>query len=91
MARDLISDPAELSPTTAWSETRWAYAPEESLVDHRSKARICVATLLPFVDGRPDWDGFERSVRWMLQSGEHYGVELVVVLNADTGYICDLS
>ncbi len=91
MPADLISDPVELSPATTWAETQWAYTPEESLVDHRGKARICVATLLPFVDGRPDWGGFERSVRWMLQCGQHYGVELVFVLNADTGYIFDLS
>lgn len=91
MAVDLISDPADLSPSTAWAETKWAYTPEEALVDHRRKARVCVATLLPFVNGQPDWEGFERSVRWMLQCGEHYGVELVFVLNADTGYIFELS
>lgn len=91
MASELISDPAELSPSTPWSETKWAYTPEEELVDHRSKARICVATLLPFVKGQPDWDGFERSVRWMLKCGEYFGVDLVFVLNADTGYIFNLS
>lgn len=89
--KELINDPNELSPATTWAETKWAFTSEESLIDHRSKARICVATLLPFVDGQPDWEGFERSVRWMLQCGEHYGVELVFVLNADTGFIFNLS
>jgi len=27
----------------------------------------------------------------MLQAAEHYGVEMALVLNADTGYIFDLS
>ncbi|MEM7603504.1 MAG: hypothetical protein AAF357_19090, partial [Verrucomicrobiota bacterium] len=51
----------------------------------------CVATLLPFERGQPDWEGFERSIRWMLAAGEAYGVELVFVLNADTGYIFQLD
>ncbi|MEX2578461.1 MAG: dihydrodipicolinate synthase family protein [Verrucomicrobiales bacterium] len=87
----MITDPTDLTPTTAWSETAWAHTPEESLVDHRANPRLCVATLLPFRDGKPDWEGFERSVRWMLASAEAYGVEIVFVLNADTGYIFDLS
>jgi hypothetical protein len=88
---DLISDPADLKPDTAWHETLWAFTPEEELVDHTTKARLCVATLLPFKNQQPDWEGFARSVRWMQQCGEHYGVEMVFVLNADTGYIFDLS
>lgn len=89
--RTLISNPADLKPSTAWNETVWAYTSEEELVDHSTKARLCVATLLPFKDKKPDWDGFHKSVRWMQQCGAHYGVEMVFVLNADTGYIFDLS
>lgn len=91
MSRDLISNPADLKPHTPWSDTKWAAVGEEELVDHTTKARLCVATLLPFNQGRPDWAGFTKSVRWMQQCGEHYGVEMVFVLNADTGYIFDLS
>jgi len=88
---DLISNPADLTPSTTWSETKWAWTSEESLTDHRTKSRLCVATLLPFQDGKPDWQGFERSVEWMLKCGEHYDVEMAFVLNADTGYIFNLS
>jgi dihydrodipicolinate synthase/N-acetylneuraminate lyase len=88
---DLITDPKDLKPTTPWRETLWAYTSEEELVDHTTKARLCVAALLPFKDRKPDWDGFEKSIGWMLQSAEHYGVEMALVLNADTGYIFDLS
>ncbi|SKA86020.1 hypothetical protein SAMN02745166_01236 [Prosthecobacter debontii] len=88
---ELISNPADLKPTTTWQETVWAYTAEEALVDHTTKARLCVATLLPFKDQKPDWEGFSKSVRWMQQCGEYYGVEMVFVLNADTGYIFDLS
>jgi dihydrodipicolinate synthase/N-acetylneuraminate lyase len=88
---DLITDPKDLKPTTPWRETLWAYTSEEELVDHTTKARLCVAALLPFKDKKPDWDGFEKSIGWMLQSAEHYGVEMALVLNADTGYIFDLS
>lgn len=91
MPRDLISNPADLKPDTPWSDTKWAYVGEEELVDHTTKARLCVATLLPFKDRKPDWVGFTKSVRWMQQCGEHYGIEMVFVLNADTGYIFDLS
>lgn len=87
----LITDPKDLKPTTPWSATTWAYTSEEELVDHTTKARLCVAALLPFKDQKPDWDGFEKSIGWMLQSAEHYGVEMALVLNADTGYIFDLS
>jgi dihydrodipicolinate synthase/N-acetylneuraminate lyase len=87
----MISDPKQLNPDTPWNETYWAHTPEESLVDHTTKARLCVATLLPFRNGEPDWEGFENSIRWMLAAGEKYGVELAFVLNADTGYIFDLS
>lgn len=88
---ELISNPADLKPSTTWQETIWAYTAEEELVDHTSKARLCVATLLPFKDKQPDWEGFTKSVRWMQQCGDYYGVEMVFVLNADTGYIFDLS
>jgi dihydrodipicolinate synthase/N-acetylneuraminate lyase len=88
---DLITDPKDLKPSTQWHETTWAYVAEETLVDHTTKARLCVAALLPFKDQKPDWAGFEKSIGWMLQSAEHYGVEMALVLNADTGYIFDLS
>ena len=91
MPRDLISNPADLKPETAWTDTIWAYVGEEELVDHTTRARLCVATLLPFKDQKPDWEGFSKSVRWMISCGDHFGVELVFVLNADTGYIFELS
>ena len=87
----MISDPADLKPDTPWSETVWAHTSEESLADHETPARLCVATLLPFSDGKPDWAGFERSIAWMQRCGEHFGVEMAFVLNADTGYIFNLS
>jgi dihydrodipicolinate synthase/N-acetylneuraminate lyase len=91
LKQDLISDPALLTPETAWQETVWAWTGEEELVDHQTRARLCVATLLPFADGKPDWEGFERSIAWMRDSAARQGVELAFVLNADTGYIFDLS
>ncbi|MDF2378133.1 MAG: hypothetical protein P1U81_17985 [Verrucomicrobiales bacterium] len=87
----MITHPEDLKPGTSWNETVWAHTPEESLVNHERCARLCVATLLPFQNGEPDWEGFEKSIRWMLASGEAYGVELVFVLNADTGYIFQLD
>ena len=87
----MISRPSDLQPDTPWSDTTWAHTPEEALVDHKSEARLCVATLLPFRNGQPDWEGFENSIRWMIASGEACGVELAFVLNADTGYIFDLD
>jgi hypothetical protein len=47
--------------------------------------------LLPFREKVPDWDGFYASICWMQSAADHFGVELVVVLNADTGYIFDLD
>jgi dihydrodipicolinate synthase/N-acetylneuraminate lyase len=91
MPADLITNPADLKPSTTWAQTKWAYVPEEQLTDHETKARLCVATLLPFRDRKPDWAGFARSIRWMQKCGEHFGVEMVFVLNADTGYIFELS
>ncbi len=88
---DLISNPADLTPSTPWSATKWAWVSEESLADHQTKARLCVATLLPFENGKPDWEGFERSIAWMIQCGEHYNIDLAFVLNADTGYIFNLT
>ncbi len=87
----LISNPDDLKPDTTWRDTIWAWTSEESLVDHTTKARLCVAALLPFADRKPDWDGFVRSIAWMQRCAAHYGVEIVFVLNADTGYIFDLS
>lgn len=91
MIPSLISNPGDLRPDTPWSATTWAHRSEESLVDHDHPARLCIATLLPFQDGQPDWAGFERSVAWMLKCGEHYGIEMAFVLNADTGYIFNLT
>lgn len=87
----MISHPSELTPATTWEETIWAHTPEEALVDHTANPRLCVATLLPFQNGQPDWAGFETSVRWMLTCAEAAGVEIAFVLNADTGYIFNLS
>ena len=50
-----------------------------------------MATLLPFLNRRPDWEGFVRSIAWMRDSAARQGVEIVFVLNADTGYIFELS
>ncbi|MEP6667994.1 MAG: hypothetical protein ABJF10_02510 [Chthoniobacter sp.] len=88
---DLISHPRDLTPQTTWQQTKWAWVGEEELVDHTTKARLCAAALLPFRDGQPDWAGFTASIRWMQTAADHYGVELVTVLNADTGYIFDLD
>ena len=87
----LITDPRDLKPATAWNETKWAFMGEEELVDHHTRARLCVAALLPFKDKQPDWAGFEKSIAWMLDAARHYGVEMDFVLNADTGYIFDLD
>ena len=87
----MISDPEELTPDTPWRETVWARTSEESLADHMNRARLCVATLLPFHNGNPDWEGFEKSIRWMIAAGAAYGVEMAFVLNADTGYIFHLN
>ena len=87
----LIADPRELKPNSTWQETKWAWVGEEELVDHTTRARLCVAALLPFADGKPDWDGFARSIRWMQSAAHYYNIEMVFVLNADTGYIFDLD
>ena len=89
--KPLLSRPEDLTPATTWAETKWAWMGEEELVDHRTKARLCAAALLPFKDRQPDWDGFVAALRWQFDAAEHYGVELVPVLNADTGYIFDLD
>jgi len=87
----MITHPDELRPETKWTETIWAHTTEESLADHDTPARLCVAALLPFQNGKPDWESFENSIRWMIASAETYGVEIVFVLNADTGYIFQLD
>jgi dihydrodipicolinate synthase/N-acetylneuraminate lyase len=89
--KTLISKPEDLKPTTPWLDTKWAWTSEEELVDHQSTPRLCAAALLPFRDQQPDWEGFTASIRWMQSAADHYGVELVTVLNADTGYIFDLD
>jgi hypothetical protein len=91
MKKHLISRPEELTPETPWLDTKWAWTSEEELIDHTTKGRLCAAALLPFRDGKPDWDGFAASIRWMQQAADRFGVELVTVLNADTGYIFDLD
>jgi hypothetical protein len=87
----LIANPAELKPKTPWDETRWAWVGEEELISHTAVPRLCVATLLPFAHGKPDWAGFVRCIRWMQSVAAHYNVEIAFVLNADTGYIFDLT
>lgn len=87
----LITDPKDLRPDTPWSATKWAYVSEEALVDHTTRTRLCVAALLPFANRAPDWAGFERSIAWMLEAAAFYNIEMVFVLNADTGYIFDLD
>ena len=89
--KPLISKPEDLTPNTPWLDTKWAWTGEEALIDHTIKARLCAAALLPFRDRKPDWEGFVASIRWMQAAADHFGVELVVVLNADTGYIFDLD
>ena len=88
---NLIDSPEQLSPQTSWQQTVWAWTGEEQLIDHQTKSRLCSAVLLPFLDGKPDWESFLSSLRWMYSAAEHYHVELVPVLNADTGYIFDLE
>jgi hypothetical protein len=89
--KTLITRPEDLKPDTTWQDTKWAWTSEEELVDHQTKARLCSAALLPFKDRQPDWASFAASIRWMQAAADHYGVELVPVLNADTGYIFDLE
>ncbi|MEO0446125.1 MAG: hypothetical protein AAF191_08625 [Verrucomicrobiota bacterium] len=86
-----ITDPHDLNPDTPWTDTCWAWTAEESLADHTRNPRLCVATLLPFRGGKPDWEGFENSIRWMQACGDHFGIEMAFVLNADTGYIFNLT
>ena len=87
----MITDPSSLTPATPWSDTIWAHTSEATLTDHRAEARLCVATLLPFKNSQPDWVGFERSIQWMIDSAAHYKTDIAFVLNADTGYIFNLS
>ncbi len=87
----LIEHPDELTPDTKWRETVWAWTPEEQLIDHSTPARLCTAALLPFRGGEPDWEGFTAAIRWLFAAADRYGVELVPVLNADTGYIFELD
>ncbi|HND52575.1 MAG TPA: hypothetical protein PLV92_09270, partial [Pirellulaceae bacterium] len=89
--RSLIDDPLKLQPDTPWAETVWAWTAEEELVDHVTRSRLCSAVLLPFRDRQPDWDGFVAQLNWQYAAAESHGVELVPVLNADTGYIFDLD
>lgn len=87
----LITDPAALKPDTDWRETAWAWTSEEELANHHSVTRLCSAALLPFHHSQPDWQGFVRALQWQFDAAQRYGIELVPVLNADTGYIFDLS
>jgi hypothetical protein len=89
--KQLIETPEHLTPQTAWLDTKWAWTSEETLVDHMTKSRLCAAVLLPFRNQTPDWEGFIASIRWMHATADHYGVEFVPVLNADTGYIFDMD
>ncbi len=87
----MITDPADLKPDTPWRDTIWAHTPESTLTDHTTESRLCVANLLPFANSQPDWTGFENSIRWMLDSANHYHTDIAFVLNADTGYIFNLD
>ncbi len=87
----MIHSLEDLTPATEWDETVWSRATEEELSTHTETGRLCVATLLPFSGGQPDWQGFERSVQWMIECGQAYDTELAFVLNADTGYLFNLS
>ena len=60
-------------------------------MNDQSNPRLCVAALLPFKDGQPDWGSFERMLQWMVKCADHFGVEITFVLNADTGYVFNLS
>ena len=87
----MIQSANELQPDTQWSETAWAYSREEDRTDYHSKPRLCVAALLPFKKGQPDWASFEKMLHWMMKCANHFGVEMTFVLNADTGYVFNLS
>ena len=87
----MIQNSLDLKPDTQWSETVWAHSREESLIDDHSNPRLCVAALLPFKDGKPDWGSFERMLVWMTKCAHQFGVEITFVLNADTGYVFNLS
>ena len=87
----MIKDASDLLPTTQWSETIWSKTREEDLLDSRSSSRLCVAALLPFKDTQPDWGSFDRMLVWMHERAHHFGVEITFVLNADTGYVFNLS
>lgn len=87
----MIYQADQLRPDTSWSETLWGHSREESLFDDISRPRLCVAALLPFQGGQPDWASFEKMLRWMTACGKHFGVDITFVLNADTGYIFHLS
>ena len=87
----MIQKAEEIQPDTQWSETVWAHSREEDLMNDQSNPRLCVAALLPFKDGQPDWGSFERMLQWMVKCADHFGVEITFVLNADTGYVFNLS
>jgi dihydrodipicolinate synthase/N-acetylneuraminate lyase len=87
----MINQADQLRPDTSWSETVWGHSREESHLDDIAKPRLCVAALLPFKEGQPDWGSFENMLRWMTACGEHFGVDITFVLNADTGYVFQLS
>lgn len=87
----MIQKAEELQPDTQWRETVWAHSREEDLMNDQSNPRLCVAALLPFKDGQPDWGSFERMLQWMMKCADHFGVEITFVLNADTGYVFNLS
>ena len=87
----MIRNAEELTPDTKWKETTWSCSREEGLADSVSNPRLCVAALLPFHHRKPDWRSFERMLVWMSDCAHHFGVEITYVLNADTGYVFNLS
>ena len=89
--QSVIKNASDLLPSTKWSETIWSRTREETLIDTRSISRLCVAALLPFKDGQPDWPSFENMLVWMYECANFFEVEIIFVLNADTGYVFNLS
>jgi len=87
----MIQDISQLQPDTVWSETAWAHTREEDLVDYDASPRLCIAALLPFRNGEPDWGSFERMLAWMTNCADFFGIKINFVLNADTGYVFNLS
>ena len=77
----MFKNASDLLPSTKWSETIWSSPVRKTLIDSRSSSRLCVAALLPFKDGQPDWGSFERMLVWMHECANFFEVEITFVLN----------